>query len=85
MLAVAYRCYARREVFYFPQDTPESLGPTEVLPGTQHQQQPAVDEEQQGVLCAGPAGTLAIHHQSVLHRRGRQFEEAEGVHRHMLK
>ena len=37
------------------------------------------------MLCAGPAGTLAIHHQSIVHRRGAQLEAADGQYRHMLK
>ena len=72
------------EVFYFPQDTPESLGPTEIMPGTHHRKNGA-SEEAEGLLTAGPAGTLAIHHQSILHRRARQYPEADGVYRHMLK
>lgn len=72
------------EVFYFPQDTPESLGPTEVMPGTHHRKTTA-SEEEEGLLSAGPPGTLVIHHQSILHRRARQFPEADGVYRHMLK
>lgn len=60
------------------------LGPTELLPGTHMKpSQAAADEE--GLLCAGPAGTLAIHHQSIVHRRAQQMDAAEGVYRHMLK
>ncbi len=69
------------EVFYFPQDTPPELGPTELVPGTHlgpHQRAP----EEKGVLSDGPAGTLGIHHQSILHRRG--ASSATGK-RHMLK
>jgi len=60
------------------------LGPRELLPGTHMKpSQAAADEE--GLLCAGPAGTLAIHHQSIVHRRAQQMDAAEGVYRHMLK
>ena len=69
------------EVFYFPQDTPAALGPTELVPGT-HIGPSAPQPEDQGVLAAGPAGTLGIHHQSIVHRRGQST--ATGV-RHMLK
>ena len=69
------------EVFYFPQDTPVELGPTELVPGSHigsNQREP----EKDGVLCHGPAGTLGIHHQSVLHRRGASTVTG---YRHMLK
>ncbi len=69
------------EVFYFPQDTPAELGPTEVAPGT-HIGHHSRDLDESGLLAAGPAGTLGIHHQSILHRRG--ASTATGM-RHMLK
>jgi hypothetical protein len=56
------------EVFYFPQDTPVAFGPTELAPGT-HIGPSRRAPEDTGVLTAGPAGTLGIHHQSILHRR----------------
>ena len=69
------------EVFYFPQDTPIELGPTEFVPGT-HVAPVQRAEEHGGQFAAGPAGTIGIHHQSILHRRGRST--ASGT-RHMLK
>ena len=69
------------EVFYFPQDTPAELGPTELVPGS-HFAPTSRAPEDAGVLSAGPAGTLGIHHQSILHRRG--ASTASGL-RHMLK
>ncbi len=69
------------EVFYFPQDTPIELGPTEIVPGTHHRMTPR-DPDEGGEFAAGPAGTLGIHHQSILHRRG--ASTATGI-RHMLK
>lgn len=69
------------EVFYFPQDTPVELGPTELVPGT-HIRHTARRNEEGGVFSDGPAGTLGIHHQSILHRRG--VSTASGT-RHMLK
>ena len=56
------------EVFYFPQDTPAELGPTELVPGS-HLGRTQADEGTAGVLSAGPAGTIGVHHQSILHRR----------------
>lgn len=69
------------EVFYFPQDTPDELGPTEIAPGT-HIGKHNRDIDESGVLASGPAGTLGIHHQSIMHRRG--ASTASGM-RHMLK
>ena len=69
------------EVFYFPQDTPVELGPTELVPGS-HIQPASRASEEGGVFCDGPAGTLGIHHQSILHRRGKST--AKGLRR-MLK
>ena len=69
------------EVFYFPQDTPVELGPPEIAPGT-HIGHNNRDIDEAGVLASGPAGTLGIHHQSILHRRG--ASTATGM-RHMLK
>lgn len=69
------------EVFYFPQATPAQLGPTELVPGT-HLGPSRREAHEKGVLAEGPAGTLGIHHQSILHRRGEST--ASGV-RHMLK
>ena len=56
------------EVFYFPQDTPPTLGPTELLPGS-HLARTQPDADTNGVLTAGPAGTIGVHHQSIMHRR----------------
>ena len=70
------------EVFYFPQDTPVELGPTELVPGSHIQPGGHRDEEEGGVFCDGPAGTIGIHHQSIMHRRGKST--AEGLRR-MLK
>ena len=56
------------EVFYFPQDTPAELGPTEILRRS-HLARFDGGEVSEGVLSDGPAGTIGIHHQSILHRR----------------
>ena len=69
------------EIFYFPQDTPVELGPTELVPGSHiGPTERAADDG--GVFADGPAGTLGIHHQSILHRRGRSTASGN---RHMLK
>ena len=69
------------EVFYFPQDTPPQLGPTEIMPGSHIGPQDG-DEDRHGVPYEGPAGTLGIHHQSLMHRRGTATTPGT---RHMLK
>lgn len=69
------------EVFYFPQDTPAKLGPTEIAPSS-HIRNSRDNEPTNIVLSDGPAGTLGIHHQSIMHRRG--ASTASGL-RHMLK
>ena len=53
------------EVFYFPQDTPLELGPTELLPGS-HIRSTSRDIAEKGVSSAGPAGSFVIHSQSIL-------------------
>ena len=67
------------EVFYFPQDTPDEMGPTEVTPGS-HIRTTRRTQEENGVLCSGPAGTIGLHSQSILHRRG--ASTATGVRPH---
>ena len=69
------------EVFYFPQDTPADLGPSEIAPST-HIRDTRDNPPESGVLSEGPAGTVGIHHQSILHRRGRSTRTGT---RHMLK
>ena len=69
------------EAFYFPQDTPMELGPTEVVGGS-HIGPSQREEDEAGTTTAGPAGSIAIHHQSIMHRRGKST--GKGL-RHMLK
>ncbi len=70
------------EVFYFPQDTPAALGPTEIVPGSHLARFDRSREPEGGVAGGGPAGTIGIHHQSILHRRG---PSAASGSRRMLK
>ena len=56
-------------------------GPTEIVPGT-HFSPAQRDAEHEGVPTSGPAGTFALHSQSILHRRGEST--GKGL-RHMLK
>lgn len=70
------------EVFYYPQDTPREAGPTAVLPGSHIGRRGPPAENECGVVCSCPAGTLVLHHQSILHRR---HEITTSMPRHMLK
>ena len=69
------------EAFYYPQDTPVEMGPTEVLPGS-HIARTRREDDDSGVVTAAPAGSFVIHSQSILHRRSEST--AKGL-RHMLK
>ncbi len=87
------------EVFYYPQDTPRELGPTEIVPGShirrvrveagkeefrEISQKPPhfVVWEPTKVVTDAPAGSIIIHHQSVMHRKGASTAKAL---RRMLK
>ena len=60
--------YAR--IMYYPQDTPEPLGPTHVIPGT-HLNTVLSDRERARPLpVSGPAGTVSITHFDVGHAAG---------------
>ena len=55
-------------LFYYPQDTPEELGPTSVVPGSHYYAtREGVDSFPELPLC-GPAGTVAIVHYDLFHR-----------------
>ena len=69
------------EAFYYPQDTPVELGPTEVVSGS-HIGPTHREEDEPGTVTAAPAGSFVIHSQSILHRRSKST--ATGL-RHMLK
>ena len=75
------------QVFYYPQDTPAELGPTEVLPGShflrnQHRFMGHLDNLRNMEKTAAPAGSIFITIYHIWHRGG--FAPAEGL-RHMLK
>ena len=55
-------------LFYYPQDTPEELGPTAVVPGSHfYATREGVDSFPELPLC-GRAGTVAIVHYDLFHR-----------------
>lgn len=60
--------YAR--VMYYPQDTPESLGPTHVIPGTHLNTVLSDAERARALPVSGPAGTVSITHFDIGHAAG---------------
>lgn len=72
--------YAR--VMYYPQDTPEPLGPTHVIPGTHLNTVLSDAERARPIPAAGPAGTVSITHFDVGHAAG---INRSGQRRFMIK
>ena len=60
--------YAR--VMYYPQDTPETIGPTHVIPGTHLNTVLSDAERARPLPVSGPAGTVSITHFDVGHAAG---------------
>jgi hypothetical protein len=63
------------QVFYYPQDVPIELGPTEILPGS-HFTPTQREIDRGGLLTTAPAGTIFITIYSILHRRGKSTATA---------
>lgn len=72
--------YTRRldylQVFYYPADTPEEMGPTEILPGSHFIHIKAnymkhYDRVRHAVLTTAPAGSIFLTVYSIWHRRSR--------------
>lgn len=55
-------------VFYYPQDTPEELGPTSVLPGSHYYCTPEGAETRGEVPLTGDSGTVALANYDLWHR-----------------
>ncbi len=75
------------QVFYYPQNTPVEMGPTEIVPcshfvRTKRRYMAHYGSIRQGVSTAAPAGSIFITHYSVWHRATRST--ASGI-RNMLK
>lgn len=75
------------QVFYYPQDTPLEMGPTQILPGSHLVRNKAHFMAHLGgiagkVSATAPAGSIFITAYQIWHRRGRAT--AEGM-RNMLK
>ena len=78
------------QVFYYPQDVPPEMGPTELLPGShflyQREKHMAhYDAVKGSVLTAAPAGSIFLTSYNIWHRRGaRTAPESAGI-RNLLK
>lgn len=70
------------QVFYYSQDTPQELGPTEVLPGSHLAPAHRDIDWKGGVLTTAPAGSVFITIYPILHRKS--ASTAEGM-RNLLK
>ncbi|MCZ8522323.1 MULTISPECIES: HEAT repeat domain-containing protein [Paenibacillus] len=71
-------------IMYFPQDTPVELGPTGIMPGTQHYESRTFEEDDVPgeALASGGAGTFALIHYDIWHR---STPNVLGQERYMLK
>ncbi|WP_409344903.1 HEAT repeat domain-containing protein [Paenibacillus sp. MBLB4367] len=71
-------------IMYFPQDTPQELGPTGVMPGTQYYESRTFksDEAEGEATAKGAAGTFALIHYDIWHR---STANTAGLDRYMLK
>ncbi len=54
--------------FYYPQDTPQEIGPSSVLSGTQYYSQRITDDNNGEIVLSGEAGTVSIIHFDLWHR-----------------
>lgn len=77
------------QVFYYPQETSEEAGPTELLPGSHfiHSHAPWMahyDAIRGAVLTAAPAGSVFLTVYSIWHRRAASSPAATGT-RNLLK
>lgn len=74
-------------VFYYPQDTPAEMGPTEILPGSHlmkngSRAMPHFGQIRNGFLTSAPAGSIFLTPYKIWHRRA--AATGTGV-RHLLK
>ena len=60
------------ETFYYPQDTPIEMGPTDVVPGSHIGLNKFVNQaDELSIATVASAGSFVLHSQSIYHRRGR--------------
>ena len=78
------------QVFYYPQDTPLEMGPTEILPGShfismRERHMGHYGQIRGAEYTVAPAGTIFLTVYGVWHRRARRTAPAEAGLRHLLK
>ena len=78
------------QVFYYPQDVPREMGPTELLPGSHflYQREKLMAHYgaiKGGVLTTGPAGSIFITSYNIWHRRAARTATAAAGVRNLLK
>jgi HEAT repeat protein len=54
-------------VLYYPQDTPQEHGPTQLIPGTHYSRELTEADYVRGFQAAGPAGTCVLVHFDIAH------------------
>ena len=54
-------------ILYYPQNTPETLGPTQLIPGTQYARDISEEDHSRGRQFGGDAGTCILVHFDVAH------------------
>ena len=68
--------------FYYPQDVSQEMGPTAVLPASQHYHSAAQAQQQEELPLCGAAGTVTIVHYDLWHRA---MANASDRSRYMVK
>ena len=65
---------------YYPQDTPDEMGPTSVTPQSQYIT--SRDQKGEHLFSSGPAGTVVLIHYDILHKKEANNTD---ITRHMVK
>ncbi len=69
-------------LLYYPQDTPNEMGPTQLIPATQLYRTHTPADRERGRQCSGGRGTCVLVHFDAVH--GGSFNSADRT-RHMVK
>ena len=69
-------------ILYYPQDTPDAMGPTQLIPATHLYRDYTAADEARGKQGSGPAGTCILVHFDIVH--GVSFNATDRT-RHMVK
>ena len=69
-------------ILYYPQDTPDEMGPTQLIPATHLYRSHTAADRERGKQFSGPAGACILVHFDIVH--GGSFNSSETT-RHMAK